>query len=122
MERISGTYTCNASADNELSCGAIVGADTANLNDNTENHDEAANEDRLATTELITTGKHEAGTKETSDGVDGGNETFPGLVTTNLGKTVHESRVGDNTGHDTLVIAEEEEVGSCDDSNHLLQA
>lgn len=59
----------------------------SDLDNDTDNHDNSTEEDRLATTETVTKVKDEESTEEAADSVDGHDETFVCLIF-NLGEIV----------------------------------
>ena len=117
----SVTNTSDASSDDELRSGTAVRRNCGNLDDDTNDHDPGAKEDGFAATKPVSKSEDDAGTEETTDSVDSNNETLVGGVTFNLGKGMDECGGGDNTGHDTLVISEEQEVGGSNDGDQDLQ-
>jgi hypothetical protein len=107
--------TCDASSDDELGSGTASRRDTGDLDDDTNDHDTGTEEDALAATELVSKDEDEASTEETTDSVDGDDETFVGGITLDLGEGLDEGRGRDDTAHDTLIVTEEKKV--CDGNN-----
>lgn len=116
------TYSCNASPNDELRSSSMIGTDSGDLDDDTNDHDSSTKEDRLATTKAVTEGKDEASTKETADSINGDNEALPFTANQDLGKVVGEFRSLDNTGHDTLIVTEKKEISSSDGGDEHLKA
>jgi hypothetical protein len=115
------TDASDATSDDELRSGTSVGRNSADLDDDTNDHDTGTEEDGLAATEAVTEGKDEAGTEEATNSVDGDDETLVGAVAVNLGESLDECGGGDDAGHDALVVTEEEEVGGGNDGDEDLK-
>ena len=113
--------TSDASSDDELGSSTTVWRNASNLDDDTDDHDNSTEEDTLATTKLVTKDEDEACTEETSDSVDGDDETFVGGVILDLGESFDEGRGRDDTTHDTLIVTEEKEVGDGNDGHKDLE-
>lgn len=80
------------------------------MDNDTDDHDKGTEEDALAATKLVSKDEDEASTEETTDSVDGDDETFVGRVTLDLGEGGLEGRGGDDATHDTLIVTEEQKV------------
>lgn len=105
------TYSRDASSYNELRGSAISRRNRADLNNDTDDHDGGTEEDGVSSTETVTKNESKQSTDEATDSVDGGNETLPCRVTVDLGEIRDKGRSRDDTGHDTLIITKEQEVG-----------
>jgi len=92
---------------NELGGSATVGRNAGDLNDDTDDHNSGTQEDTLATSELVTEDEDEDGTKQTTDGIDGDDETLVGRVILDFRERILEGGSRDDSTHDTLVITEE---------------
>jgi hypothetical protein len=91
------------------------------LDDNTNDHDRGTNEDSLAATEFITERENEDSTEQTTNSVDGDDETLPCAAPASLREVFEESVGFDDTRHDTLIITEEQEIGSGDGGDEHLK-
>jgi hypothetical protein len=91
------------------------------LNDDANDHDRGTNKDRLAATEFVTESENEDSTEQTTNSVDGNNETLPCTAPASLGKVFEENVGFDDTRHDTLVITKEQEIGSGDSGDEHLK-
>jgi hypothetical protein len=91
------------------------------LDNNTNDHNRGTDEDRLAATELVTERENEDSTEQTADSVNGDDEALPCAAPTCLRKILEESIGFDDTRHDTLIVTEEEEIGSSDSGNEHLK-
>lgn len=111
----------DASSNNELSSCTAVRGNTGDLNNDTNDHDEGTEENRLAATELVTEQKDEDGAQEATNSVDGDNKAFVIAVIFDLGKGCFESWGGNDTTHDTLVVTKEQKVGNRNDGNQDLE-
>ncbi|KAI7498754.1 general substrate transporter [Hortaea werneckii] len=119
--------TSDGSSDDEL--GSCTSADRycCKLDDHTNDHDDGANVDRPSSTKPVAKIQDEESAQETANRVDRDNETLVGAVALNLGEVGGESFGGDNTRlsndtyHDTLVVTEKQEVRSSDGGNEPLQ-
>lgn len=113
--------TGDASSDNELGSSTVGGRNRGDLDNDTDDHDHGTEEDALAATKLVTKDEDEASTEEATASVDGDDEALVGRVAVDLGESLDESRGRDDTAHDTLVVAEEQEVGDGDDGDEELK-
>ncbi|KAG9679853.1 general substrate transporter, partial [Aureobasidium melanogenum] len=108
------TYTCDETSNDKLCSTSCTGANAADLDDDTNDHGDTADEDSPATAEFVAELENEDSTAQTTDSVDGDNETLPATVVTSLGEHCEESITLNDTRHDTLVITEEKKIGSGD--------
>ena len=91
------------------------------MDNNTNDHDRGTNEDRLAATELVTERENEDSTEKTANSVYRDDEALPVAAPACLGEIFEECIGFDDTRHDTLVVTEEEEIGSSDGGNEHLK-
>lgn len=109
---------------NTLANPALGSRHCCDLDDDTDDHGPGSDEDSFATTEPVTELQNEACAEETSDSVDGNDETFPALVfgvLVDLRETVSEGLGRDDSRHDTLVVTKEQEVGDCNSRDKHLE-
>jgi hypothetical protein len=90
----------NDTSDDEL-CERVGVGRAGNLDDYSDDHDDSTEDHALATTKQIANGKHEDGTEETADLVDGSDQTLHGRVAPSGCEEVVEGGGGDDTRHDT---------------------
>lgn len=80
------------------------------MNDDTNDHDSSTEEDGFPATKLVTECEDEAGSDEATNRVDGRDEPLVRAVILDLWEVVGEVRRRHDAGHDTLVVAEQEEI------------
>lgn len=78
-------------------------------------HSGCESTDHLATTKRITESQSSKSTNQTSDLINGGDETLVDGVVLGLWEVVVERVGGNDTGHDSLIVTEKQETGGCDD-------
>lgn len=115
------TYTGDETSNDELCCTSWTGANAADLDDNTNDHGDTADEDSPATAKFVAELENEDGTAETTDSIDGDNEALPATVVTSLGEHGEERITLNDTRHDTLVVTEEKEIGGGDGGDEHLK-
>lgn len=98
----------DGAADDELG-ELVLALDAGALNDDTDNHDPAAEDHGATTTEQITVGEDEHGAQQATNLVDGSDETLHGRVL-GRGEVVVEDVAIDDTRHDSLIVTEEQET------------
>lgn len=115
-------YTRYTPSYNELRCRTSTGGHSRDLDDDADNHDSSTEEDGPAATEVVTEREDEAGTEEAADSVDRDDETFVGTVAVDLGEVRGEGRGRDDTGHDALIVTEQQEISRSNGGNQPLHA
>jgi len=115
------SYTRDEPTNDKLSSSAVTRGYGCELDDDTDDHDYATQENTFPTTEFITEGKNEQSAKEASDSVDGDDEALPVRVAVDLGEVLYESIASDNTGHDTLIVTKQQEIEGRDGGDESLE-
>ena len=115
-------YARYSSSYDELCRSTRTGRDSSDLDNYTNNHNSSTEEDGPAAAEMVAERENKAGTEEATDSVDGDDEALIVRISLDLRKVVDERGGRDNTGHDTLVITEEQEVGRSDSRDQLLHS
>lgn len=104
-----------------MCCTSFTGANAGDLDDDTNNHGDTADKDSLATSQLVAELEDEDSTEQTTDSVDGDDETLPCITVTSLREHCEERITLNDTRHDTLVITEEKEIGGSDSGDEHLK-
>lgn len=90
-----------------------MAAHGCNLNNGSKNHDDTTEDNGTATTEQVSNRKDENSAYQTANLVDCCDQTLHGRISSG-GEVVVEDRGGNDTAHDTLVIAKEKESSGSD--------
>jgi len=96
-----------------------VALERGDLDDDAENHDDAAHHHGLPTAQIIADGQNQESAEQASDLVDGGDEALVDRVVSGLGEVDVEGLGVDDAAHDTLIVAEEQEARRGDDGHGM---
>ena len=106
--------TCDCSSNDELSHRFITryGSD---LDDDSEDHNETANDDGAPSSKDITEAELEDGSSEAADLVDCGHKTLPCRVASRLRECIVELGRGDDSRHDALIVSNSRKISTSDE-------